>query len=144
MGRGKVPEEYWWRMVMDTLYLRRRFFQTFPALTAQELAELPAAQKHGLDAVTRWHYNKQIFCVTDGDRAYFPRFQFDEAGHPLPIIAELLAILGQFKARSDWDNALWFAGGNGWLDGARPVDLLSSDPELVRDAAEQEVLPHIE
>jgi hypothetical protein len=132
-------------MVMDTLYLRRQFFLTFPVVTAQELAELPAAQSGtGVEAVAQWRREKRIFSVNDGDREYFPSFQFDGEGHPLPIIAELLAILGQFKERSDWDNAMWFAGANGWLDGSCPVDLLLSDPALVKDAAEQEVLPHIE
>jgi len=132
-------------MVLDTLYLRRRFFQSFPVATACDLAEMPAAQVDaGLESVALWHNEKKIFSVRDGDREYFPRFQFDQEGAPLPIIAELLAILGQYKARSDWDNALWFAGANGWLDGPCPVELLLADPELVRDAAEQEVLPHIE
>jgi hypothetical protein len=145
MTRGNIPEEFWWRMVMDTLYLRRRLFQRFPVATAYDLAEMPAAQvETGLKSVARWCNEKRIFSVRDGDREYFPHFQFDQEGAPLPSIAELLAILGQHKARSDWDNALWFAGANGWLNGPCPIEILLADPELVRDAAEQEVLPHIE
>lgn len=132
MGRENIPEEFWWRMVMDTLYLRRAFFREFAVAVAHELAEMPAAKADaGLQTVARWLLEQRIFSVRDGDREYFPRFQFDERGAPLPVIAALLKILGQHKARSDWDNAMWFAGGNGWLDGACPLDLLRSDPELV-------------
>ena len=62
----------------------------------------------------------------------------------MPIVAELIAILRQHKARTDWDSALWFAVANGWPDGSCPVGLMLDDPDLVKDAAEQEVLPHIE
>lgn len=130
---------------MDTLSLRYEFFMAFPVLTPLGLAELSASEREvGLEAVKRWRESARIFAVQDGDREYFPSFQFDDTGRPLPIIGELLAILGQHKARSDWDNAFWFIGANGWLDGPRPVDLLLSSPDLVKDAAEQEVLPHIE
>ena len=33
-----------------------------------------------------------------------------------------------------WQIAMWFASGNGWLDGAAPQDRLG-DPEAVLDAA---------
>jgi hypothetical protein len=34
-----------------------------------------------------------------------------------------------------WKTALWFTGSVGWLGGARPVDVLDSDPDAVVVAA---------
>jgi hypothetical protein len=145
VARENIPEVIWWRMVMDTLSLRYEFFAMFPMFSAFELAELSASElAGGFETMRRWQREARVFSVRDGDREYFPKFQFDEAGRPLRIIAELLAILRKHKARSDWDNAMWFMGPNGWLDGPCPVDLLLTNPALVMDAAEQEVLPHIE
>lgn len=120
-------------MVMDTLSLRYEFFTLFPTYTVFELAECLASEpQEGIENVRRWQSEAKVFSVRDGDREYFPKFQFDQEGRPLAVITELLAILRQHKARSDWDNAFWFIGANGWLDGPRPVDLLSTEPELVK------------
>lgn len=75
-----------------------------------------------------------------GGRELYQAFQFGPDGRPLPIVGEFLAILARDKDLTDWDHALWFAGGSGWLDGKAPIELLQSDPEGVKRAAEQEVL----
>jgi len=36
-----------------------------------------------------------------------------------------------------WETLLWFVGSNGWLDGARPVDVMDREPASVVAAAEQ-------
>jgi hypothetical protein len=49
------------------------------------------------------------------------------------VICRILAALkGQVRG---WELLLWFTGSNGHLDGARPVDLLESDPDQVVAAA---------
>jgi hypothetical protein len=49
------------------------------------------------------------------------------------VISRILAALkGQVRG---WELLLWFTGSNGYLDGARPVDLLESDPDQVVAAA---------
>jgi hypothetical protein len=78
----------------------------------------------------------KIFTVTHRGATYVPCFQFDEKGKPRPAVAKVLQILG--KDTSDWGLALWFTAANGYLDDKRPVDLLSSHPEEVVQAAEQE------
>jgi hypothetical protein len=88
----------------------------------------------------RWRKQGKIFSVSYGGGDLYPAFQFGDDGYPLPIVAELLEILGRDAERTDWDNALWFAGDSGWLDGKTPVELLQSDPDLVKQAAEQEAL----
>jgi hypothetical protein len=83
-----------------------------------------------------WHQEGKIFTVADGKTTYVPSFQFDERGHPRPVVARIIQVLG--GSTSDWGMALWFAAANGWLDGRRPVDLLASAPEEVVEAAERE------
>jgi hypothetical protein len=49
------------------------------------------------------------------------------------VISRILAALkGQVRG---WELLLWFTGSNGYLGGARPVDLLESDPDQVVAAA---------
>lgn len=83
-----------------------------------------------------WHQEGKIFTVADGKTTYVPSFQFDEKGHPRPVVARIIQVLG--GSTSDWGMALWFAAANGWLAGRRPVDLLASAPEEVVEAAERE------
>lgn len=129
------------KIVEDTVALRREFLERVPVLTSAQLHERagfpganPSATGH------RWRKQGKVFSISHGGRELYPGFQFGPDGRPLPIIAELLAILGRDKDRTDWDNALWFTGESGWLDGKTPLELLQSGPELVKQAAEQEVL----
>lgn len=84
----------------------------------------------------RWRREGKIFAVTDREATYVPSFQFDEKGHPRPAVTQVIQLLGD--TTSEWGLALWFAAANGWLDGRRPVDLLTSAPEEVVEAAERE------
>jgi hypothetical protein len=84
----------------------------------------------------RLQRERKIFTVTHRGATYVPSFQLDEKGKPRPAVARVIQILG--KGTSDWGLALWFTAASGRLDGKRPVDLLSSHPEEVVQAAEQE------
>jgi hypothetical protein len=84
----------------------------------------------------RLRRERKIFTVTHRGATYIPSFQLDEKGNPRPAIARVIQILG--KDTSDWGLALWFTAASSRLDGKRPVDLLSSHPEEVVQAAEQE------
>ena len=81
----------------------------------------------------RWKAEGKVFTISSAGQQRFPGFQFGPDGRPLPVIAQVLTVLGQ--RLSGWELALWFTGSNGWLGGERPVDVLDSDPELVVDAA---------
>lgn len=129
----------------DTLRLHAEFFRRVPCLSVPELAILLA--KAGADTsphMSQWHAEGSIFCVTRDAADFYPAFQFGSDLRPQPIVGEVLKILRQSPSRSDWDNALWFIAANGWLDGQSPLDLILTKPALVKDAAEQEVLPSIE
>jgi hypothetical protein len=69
--------------------------------------------------------------------SYFPGFQFDGEGQPIPAIAEVVRRLG--SRSTEWGMALWFTANNGWLGGRRPVDLLREDPQAVVTAADREI-----
>lgn len=124
-----------------TLSLRKDFLEEILVLTSADVhANAGFPRGNASQTVHRWRKPGRIFAINHGGRDLYPAFQFGSDGRPLPIIAEVLAILKRDPERSDWDNALWFAGDSGWLDGKRPIDCLQSDPEGVKRAAEQEVL----
>jgi hypothetical protein len=129
------------KIAEDTADLRREFLERVPVSTSAEVhqrARFPG--NNPSQTVHRWRKQGKIFSIHYGGRDLYPSFQFGDDGRPLAIVAELLEILSRDKDRSDWDNALWLAGDSGWLDGQTPIDLLQSDPALVKRAAEQEVL----
>jgi hypothetical protein len=124
-----------------TVDLRRDFLERVPVLTSAQLHEragFPGSNpsQTGL----RWRKQGKLFSINHGGRELYPAFQLGPDGRPLPIVTELLEILARDPDRTEWDNALWFAGESGWLDGKTPMELLQSEPELVKQAAEQEVL----
>lgn len=124
-----------------TVSLRTEFLEEVPVLTSAEVhANAGFPSGNSSQTVHRWRKGGKIFAVNHGGRDLYPAFQFGQDGRPLPIVAELLRILRMDSERTDWDNALWFAGESGWLDGKAPNDCLQSDPEAVKRAAEQEVL----
>ena len=124
-----------------TIDLRREFLERVPVLTSAQMHEgagFPGSNpsQTGL----RWRKQGKLFSINHGGRELYPAFQLGPDGRPLPIVAELLEILARDPDRTEWDNALWFADESGWLDGKTPMELLQSEPERVRQAAEQEIL----
>ncbi|MEA2602976.1 MAG: hypothetical protein QOF89_3968 [Acidobacteriota bacterium] len=86
--------------------------------------------------VGQWKREGLIFTVYHQGRSVYPAFQFDNEGRPRPVVAEVLATLGQ-QGRG-WQLALWFMSANGWLGGRRPVDVLDTDPAAISEAARRE------
>jgi hypothetical protein len=129
------------KIAEDTADLRREFLERVPVSTSAEVHQRAAFPGNNpSQTVHRWRKQGKIFSINYGGRDLYPSFQFGDDGRPLSLVAELLEILARDKDRSDWDNALWFAADSGWLDGQAPIDLLQSEPDLVKRAAEQEVL----
>ena len=129
------------KIAEDTADLRREFLERVPVGTSAEVhkhAGFPGSNPS--QTVLRWRKQGKIFSISHGGRELYPSFQFGDDGRPRPIVAELLQILARDKDRSEWDNALWFAADSGWLEGKTPIDLLQSQPQLVKQAAEQEAL----
>lgn len=83
-------------------------------LTAEQLNALqpnPPAQKS--QPASDWKRRGRIFSVSYGGREYFPRYEFDEAFQPLPIIRDVLKAFGEVA--DSWKIAAWFNFPNGWI-----------------------------
>ena len=77
--------------------------------------------------------SRRVLSLCQGPRILIPLFQFSRALAVRPeveaVIAELVEVL------DDRELACWFATGNGWLGGARPVGTIDADPGAVHAAA---------
>lgn len=116
---------------------RGSFLADFPALPAAELARLAGIKWSNPAAwASRLQKEGRLFSVDYGRRQLFPTFQFDSDWQPREGVAAVLAQLHDAGLQR-WSVALWWTAANGWLDGARPVDLLEEKPEQVIAAARE-------
>jgi hypothetical protein len=60
-----------------------------------------------------WKRRGRIFSITFGGKEYFPRYEFDQAYQPLPIIRDILTAFG--PVADTWKIASWFHYPNGWI-----------------------------
>jgi hypothetical protein len=116
-----------------------RVLNEFGYFTAEQLADANRSQASNRAALAdNWRKRGQVFAVphpdkTARDRDVYPAFQFEEH-KPIKAVHDVLEAFGMRKA--PWKLALWFTSNNGWLPGsARPVDLLTTDPQAVVAAA---------
>lgn len=121
---------------------RKAFLDDYEVLEAEQVHALYGSRAKNKSALAaRWRAEGKIFAVEHEGSLLYPAFQFDAQGRPRPIIADLLDILA--PKLGGWQLALWFVSANGWLNGARPLDLLDDDPDRVLDAANDLVEPAI-
>jgi len=111
-------------------------------LTAEQLNALqpkPPAQKS--QPASDWKRRGRIFSVSHGGREYFPRYEFDEAFQPLPVIRDVLKAFGEVA--DTWKIAAWFSFPSGWIskpgtggqEPMAPKDALDQRDALLRAAA---------
>ncbi|HEX3552850.1 MAG TPA: phasin family protein [Thermoanaerobaculia bacterium] len=116
---------------------RADLLREFSAFSSAEVAEMAGSKAQNKAALAnRWKQEGRVFSVPHRGSTFFPGYQFDSKGQPIPVISRVLATLG--RRSREWELALWFTSANGWLDGRRPVDLLADGPEEVARAAERE------
>jgi hypothetical protein len=138
-AEGRVLDESRVLQLHRQAEARERFLREFPTLGSREVAELSGSTASNTAAqASRWKAAGRIFAATVGRVDRYPAFQFGDDGRPLPIIAEVIRTFGD---RSPWALALWLVSHSGWLDGERPVDLLTSRPADVLEAARRAVEP---
>jgi hypothetical protein len=115
---------------------REDALREFGAWTAAEIADQRGARTTNPHVtVSRWMTAGRVFAVETPAGRRIPAFQLRD-GEPRPIIARVLgALAGSLRG---WELLLWFTASNGWLDGARPVDLLDKDPDAVVAAAAEQ------
>ncbi len=115
---------------------RQEALREFGAPTAAEIAAQRGARTTNPHVTTsRWVSAGRVFAVETPGGRRFPGFQLRD-GEPRPEIAHVLAALR--GALHGWELLLWFTGSNGYLDGARPVDLLDRNPDAVVGAAREQ------
>jgi hypothetical protein len=119
----------------------RAVFERGDWLTVEQIHALqvtPPSSK--AQPASDWKRRGRIFGVRIGGEEYFAGYQFDAMCQPLPVIKQILDVLG--PAADSWKIAAWFHFPNGWITGAgdgepvSPMDALDRR-EAVVDAARQ-------
>ncbi|MEJ5903364.1 hypothetical protein V7V80_01535 [Pseudomonas kermanshahensis] len=109
-------------------------------LTWSELnALLPAVAEGRSDGAPGRYPDGAIFSVHYEGAEYFPRYAIDS--HSLTIaslgIQRVIAVLA--TRMNGWGMALWFESSNSYLEGKLPKDIISSEPDAVVRAAQEEI-----
>ena len=120
---------------MDNARLRGDYLRETPTLTgAQIRAASGLSPKSPSEPASRWKRERRVFAVRHCGRDLYPAFQFQD-GQPRPVIRRILDEMP--PSATDWQIALWFASGNGWLaDGAEPQTQLANERDVVEAARE--------
>ena len=120
------------QLEIDNAALRAEYLKETPLMTAAEVrAASGLAPRNRSEPASRWKREGRLFAVRRSGVDLYPAFQLVD-GVPLPVIKEILAALPRHM--TGWQVAMWFASGNGWLQGAEPQKRLA-DPEAVIAAA---------
>ena len=120
------------QLEIDNAALRAEYLKETLLLTAAEVrAGSGLNPRNKSEPASRWKREGKLFAVRRSGVDLYPAFQLAD-GDPLPVIKEILAVLP--RPMAGWQIAMWFASGNGWLDGAEPQERLS-EPDAVVDAA---------
>ena len=121
-------------LAFDNLELRNRYVNETPMLSAAQIHRISGlGSKNTSEPASRWKAEGKTFAVRVGGRDHYPAFQFED-GSPRPVIKAVLSALP--ATMTTWQKALWFASGNGWLDGDEPQCRLD-DGDSVVEAARQ-------
>ena len=117
---------------LDNAKLRADYVEETRLLTGAEVrAASGLSPKNASEPASRWKREGRIFAVRHGGRDLYPAFQFAD-GQPRSVIKSILAVMP--SSATPWQIALWFASGNGWLDGAEPQECLDAAEQLVEAA----------
>jgi hypothetical protein len=118
----------------DSIAWRSAFVSRIRCLSAEEVAEEVGNEAANRSALaSRWTAEKKIFSIRHANRTLYPKFQFRD-GSPIPSIAKILKIIPEHY--TGWDKAFFFTMPNSYLDGKRPFEVLTKNPDRVIAAAE--------
>jgi hypothetical protein len=119
---------------------RRAVMESGDWLTVDEILQLPGVSSRSDCAQpAQWKQQGDIFTINDHGTEYYPLFGLEkEAGYrPYSVMSKIIDI---FKGdKHGWGMAVWFQSVNSYLGGEKPQALIGSDPDLVIDAALDEV-----
>jgi hypothetical protein len=83
-------------------------------------------------AIRRWAAQGNLLTVPVAGLDHYPGFAFGPDGRPRRVLGRVATAL---SGRTGWALVAWLVSPQDVLGGARPVDLLDSDPEAVVAAA---------
>ncbi len=119
---------------------RRAVMESGDWLTVDEILQLQGVSSHsGCAQPAQWKQQDEIFTINDHGTEYYPAFGLEkEAGYqPYSVMSKIIDI---FKDDKDgWGMAIWFQSVNSYLGREKPQALIGSDPDLVINAAIDEV-----
>ena len=111
-------------LVLDNLSARVAYLNKVPILTAGQIHDLSGSSaRNRSEPASRWRNEGKTFGMRVNGRYLHPAFQFSK-GRPRAAVKEILAALP--NDMTAWQKALWFASGNGWLDGDSPEQCLDN------------------
>ena len=117
---------------LDNARLRAGYLRETALLTTAQVRSVSGLEpRNKSEPASRWKRERKLFAVRHRGADLYPAFQFED-GSPRAVIKKVLAALP--KDMSGWQVAMWFASGNGWLDGDAPQEHLV-EPDAVIDAA---------
>lgn len=90
-----------------------------------------AKNKHAI--ASRLLKDQRVFALVHQGEYVFPRYAFDAAGQPLPVIRD---VLQTFEGYAPFRVAVWFESTSSALDGKRPREVLETMAPAVLAAAE--------
>ena len=101
-----------------------------------DLARLLAEHRQGDHvSLARLIVAGEVFGFEWRQTLWIPMFQFDSRDLAVKAGRAASACRADRRSSTAWALAAWFANGNTWLDGQRPLDLLDRDLPAVLNAA---------
>ncbi len=88
----------------------------------------PGRANNEASMLRRWLSERKIFSVQYDGRELIPKFQIRN-GAPETILERVIKVFP--NEGSDWSIAQFLTSPNGYLAGARPMDLLQNDPDRI-------------
>jgi hypothetical protein len=113
--------------------LRTAVAAEFGVWSAAEAGRRIGSRGHSpTTVIRRWAAQGHLLTVPVAGLDHYPGFAFGPDGRPRPVLGRVAAAL---PGRSGWDLVGWLVLPHPALGGARPVDLLDTQPDVVVAAA---------
>ena len=107
-------------------------------LTSVELSEITGLQTtNSSDLLNKWKLSGKIFSIHHNGADYYPTYALVPESSPLGIIASIISVFSGHK--DNWGIAFWFMSANGYLGGATPKSIITTEPDRVLAAARDEI-----
>jgi hypothetical protein len=117
----------------DDALLRTAVDAEFGVWSAAEAGRRIGSRGHSPSAaIRRWAAQGNLLTVPVAGLDHYPGFAFGLDGRPRPVLVRVAAAL---PGRTGWALVAWLVSPQPALGGARPVDLLDTDPDAIVAAA---------